>query len=262
MASLRPTLGLYCPIGFCENPHTAAIDIGANIGDSAALIRSNASVPILCIEGNPLFIPYLIENSSKLGGISLVRCFVGGQSGAVSLDNIQNYGGTATFQSTSQLSHGHGIPIRTLNDIVAERPDFRESKLLKIDTDGHDFDIIQYHVNFLERQKPVIFFEYDITFEDDGPMEGLQTLECLVQSGYLYFVVYDNFGNYLGRVENGDVDRLIDLTVCLVSQRFLSGNPAIYYLDMCGFTDADHDLFSKLVSLETQVLFGDPPPYE
>lgn len=255
-------LGYISRLVFRKYPHATAIDVGANVGDSAALIRSNSPAPILCLEGNPSFIPYLVENPSQIGDVCLEFCFVGSKIGAVSPGNIHTYGGTATFRSEAQSHQEDGIPVRTLNDILEIFPALLNNKLLKIDTDGHDFEILESYTGQLRDQQPVIFFEYDITFEANGPMIGLQTLESLIESGYLHYVVYDNFGNYWGRVEDGNMDRLIDLTTCLFSHRSLSGKPAIYYLDICGFTDTDHDLFSELVSLETQVLLGGEPPYK
>jgi hypothetical protein len=46
------------------------IDVGANIGDSAVLIKDIADVPILCIEGNPKFLDLLKLNTTAIVGAS------------------------------------------------------------------------------------------------------------------------------------------------------------------------------------------------
>ncbi len=40
-------------------PDTTAIDIGANVGDTAALLCRDQDFPVLCIEGSPHFLKYL-----------------------------------------------------------------------------------------------------------------------------------------------------------------------------------------------------------
>ncbi|HAZ47443.1 MAG TPA: hypothetical protein DDW76_13245 [Cyanobacteria bacterium UBA11369] len=49
-------LGYIAHAIFEKYPKSSAIDIGANVGDSAALIRQYSDIPVLCIEGNPNFI--------------------------------------------------------------------------------------------------------------------------------------------------------------------------------------------------------------
>jgi hypothetical protein len=51
-------------------PEFSVIDVGANVGDSAAIVQHQVKVPVLCIEGNPKFLPLLKQNSQKLFKIS------------------------------------------------------------------------------------------------------------------------------------------------------------------------------------------------
>src|ERR1700743_1015316 len=49
------------------HPGASAIDIGANIGDSVAIIRGQCSMPVLCIEGDPEFLRILRSNQPVIG---------------------------------------------------------------------------------------------------------------------------------------------------------------------------------------------------
>ena len=44
------------------------VDVGANVGDTAAAIREESGVPILCVEGDPTFFDLLERNAAKIGG--------------------------------------------------------------------------------------------------------------------------------------------------------------------------------------------------
>src|ERR1039458_4940240 len=60
-------LGSIASMIHAKYPDLHAIDIGANVGDTAALIRKSADIPVLCIEGDPLLVPVLLDNSARLG---------------------------------------------------------------------------------------------------------------------------------------------------------------------------------------------------
>ena len=58
------------------------VDIGANVGDTAAAIRAESDVPILCVEGDPAFFALLERNARAIGGVELERAFVEGPPAA------------------------------------------------------------------------------------------------------------------------------------------------------------------------------------
>ena len=49
-------LGIIAKIVNQKYSNSPVVDVGANVGDSAAIISSYCYIPILCIEGNPKFI--------------------------------------------------------------------------------------------------------------------------------------------------------------------------------------------------------------
>ena len=238
-------LGMIAQVVFQKYSQASAIDIGANVGDSAALIRTYTEAPILCVEGNPEFLPYLHHNALRIGKIEIESCFVGTQGEKINLEEIISEGGTSTIVKAVSSSE-EGVPTKTLEAIIQSRSSFQTAKLLKIDTDGFDFPIIQASREIISQLQPIVFFEYDVAFTPDGASQGLSTIDTLREIGYKYFIVYDNFGNYLTGLSSHDRDRFIDLTAYLKSNRQKSGTPAVYYFDICAFSAENVDLYETI----------------
>ncbi|WP_421654425.1 FkbM family methyltransferase [Leptothermofonsia sp. ETS-13] len=247
-------LGYIAQIVFQKYPDACAIDIGANVGDSAALIRSYADAPILCIEGNPEFIEYLEHNASTIGGIEIDQCFVGNDNTIVDFERINSNGGTATIVDAVSSEAMWFIEMKSLRTILENHLDFRQTKLLKIDTDGFDFAIIQKSTSVISALRPVLYFEYDTNFKPEGEVEALEAIKALFEIGYTYFLVYENFGNYLFSITAQDLDKFIDLNICLASNRKKSGTSVIFYFDICALTEEDFDLFKQIRQTELSLV--------
>ena len=246
-------LGYIAQVIFQKYPQASAIDIGANVGDSSALIQTYQDVPILCIEGNPEFLEYLHHNAALIGNIEVEESFVGNDGDIVNFENMDSHDGTASIVNAVNSDGLFLTELKSLERILQEHPTFQNSKLLKIDTDGFDFSIIQTSISVIGNLSPVLFFEYDIFFTSDARDESLKTLQVLFECGYKSFIVYDNYGNYLLSLSSQDYDKFIDLNTYLFSNRFASGMAAVYYLDICAFAEADTDLFEKIRQMERQL---------
>src|SRR5262245_10093511 len=223
-------------------PDGVAVDIGANVGDSAAAICRHRNIPVLCIEGHPVFSAYLRRNLARLPrGIELAECFVGSTSGSLAPEDLKTRGGTASIGAEG----GSGaVQMRRLAEILRDHPGFERPRLIKSDTDGFDFEILLSSLDVLRGCTPVVFTEYDPSSREDGLHVSVETIEALVGCGYRFFAVYDNFGNFLELVQHDVVARFRGLSRYLMSN-FLFGR-AIYYLDVCAFATADEDLADKL----------------
>jgi FkbM family methyltransferase len=245
-------LGYIADVVFKKYPNSSAIDIGANVGDSAALIKKYLDIPVLCIEGNPNFVSYLKQNALIIGDITIEECFVGQDDELIDLTRMSSSRGTASIinAETSEEATANTAKIQSLAAILSNHTDFINSKLLKIDTDGFDFFIINKSIDIIEKLKPVLYFEYDISFAEKGEQQGLQTIQSLFDIGYEYFLVYDNFGNYLISLSNQEYERFLDLTAYLDSSRKKSKTPSVYYFDVCAFVEDDFDLFEEVRFME------------
>lgn len=167
------------------------VDIGANVGDTAAIIRNETDVPILCIEGDDRFFAILRRNASRFEPpIELEHAFVGAPA----------HGLVERGRGTARLVPGQGtLPVKSLTRILEEHPRFAESALVKIDTDGFDVPIVLAELDLLARFKPVLFFEYDPHLGADPAV-----FERLREIGYTRADVYENTGELARRADLGD----------------------------------------------------------
>jgi len=244
-------LGEIARIIHARYPGFTAIDIGANIGDSAALICKYNPVPVLCVEGTPGFLALLATNTARISSkIRIEACFLGADGHTVKTAQILEKRGTASLagESWSGVS-GMDVPMKSLGTVLAEHPEFASPRLIKIDTDGLDFRILIASRDCLERTRPVLFFEYDPSYPGTSDDEALQAIETLISIGYSYFIVYDNFGNYLMTATTPEI--FIGLNAYLRSNK--KYGCAVYYFDICALTDDDADLFEQITAFELSV---------
>lgn len=180
------------------------IDVGANIGDSAVLIKDVADVPILCIEGNPKFLDLLKLNTKGLNQVLIADCFVGEE--ATKVEAISGLG-SAHLQETNS----GGIQVKTMQEVLETNELFKSAKLLKIDTDGFDNKIIRASKSFLVHSKAAVFFEYDPYFLAKQGEQGFDIFDFLVSLGYTSFLIYDNIGDFLITLTNQNKSQFMEL---------------------------------------------------
>lgn len=222
-------------------PDLKFIDIGANIGDSVALLRTKATFPILCIEGDNYFFSILKINASKFSDIYLAKTYVGESTAVVNAVSIE-LGGTAHLSSIE--TEGEKINIKTISSVLADNPLFQYAKMLKIDTDGFDNKIIRGSIDFLNIAKPVIFFEYDPFFLAQQNDDGLSIFSTLSSTGYSKALIYDNNGELLLSASLDNRMLLEDIT------HYYTGRKGLQYCDICAFHKDDDELFEKIRKLE------------
>lgn len=177
-----------------------AIDIGANCGDSLAIMASNNSdIHFLCVEADEYFFEFLNTNAGIIANninkhIYLVNAFVGTLTDNVVLREVVP--GTKRPVITSQ--NDVGLASEQLDDIICKYIEDTQAhiSLIKIDTDGFDYDVINSSPKLIGRDNPILFFE--CFFTCSSQLEGYRrTLVRLGQLGYSYFLVFDNFGAFM-----------------------------------------------------------------
>lgn len=216
-----------------------AVDIGANVGDTVAILRSTALFDIICIEGNPKFLPYLHINAAKFSNVTIVPCFVGADNKVIST-NISTSKGTATVNSASE-GEETVVEFKTLSTIVGSA---KNVKLIKIDTDGHDNNIIRASLDVIKDHKPVIFFEYDPFFQElCEDHKGDEIFNTLLKLGYSMAIDFNNTGEYQQSFSVQDTAAISRF------HRKYSGHQGKYYSDVAVFHADDIDLFEKVKEL-------------
>ena len=214
-------------------PNLSIIDIGANIGDSVAYIRSEIDVPILCLEGNPHFFPILQKNIESLPKVFAQQVFVGHKDERLNASVGEERG-------TSRIAMAGTTPTEistaSLETILEAWPTFQGAKFIKIDTDGFDVPIILGALAFLARNKPVVFFEYDPNYFIPLGEDGLSVFTDLVNVGYTSALIYDNCGDFLRLDDLDDRRSLEDM------HNYFLGWNSTRYADIAVFSAEDSDL--------------------
>lgn len=190
------------------------VDVGANVGDTAAEIRSQSDVPILCVEGDDRFFTILKRNAQQLEPVELEHAFVE----APARGRVERGGGTARI-----VAGERELRAKPLARILEEHPTFAEPALVKLDTDGMDVPIVLANLELFARARPVLFFEYD-------PHLGAtpDVFDRLLEIGYARMHVYENTGE---RAETVDLPGSIHARY--------TGHGGARYADVCVFTDEE-----------------------
>lgn len=217
------------------------IDVGANIGDTVAAFRSRASDRFLAIEPSSKFHSFLLRNWGREPNVAAVDEACCGDGVEVGL-RIVEANGTA---SLAPGSAGNSIRGRTLDAIVADHPFAKDANVLKIDTDGHDFVAIAGADRLLSKNVPAILFECAPFGDGDYVENCLQTVQRLRGHGYRHVLVYDNFGNLLGRYSLDDLAAFRDLLLFQVaSERLYYDVLTLRPDDLEAFHRSERDYFA------------------
>jgi FkbM family methyltransferase len=217
-------------------PDLTLIDIGANVGDSAAVVRLEAQCPILCIEGDPGFFELLRHNCQALRDVVSICAYVGAEDAERPVEVQRLAGSASLIPSTSGSAMAR---MRTLDALLTEAPKFARAKFVKIDTDGFDCRILMRHTKFLQAAKPVALFEYAPFFFQRIGDDGFKVFSALRESGYKTVMFYDYAGYYLASVDLDNQALLRDLH-CYFEDR--EGRK---YADVCAFHGEDRALAAE-----------------
>lgn len=202
------------------------IDVGGFIGDTVATLREKSDFPILSLEGDKRYFKILKKNIEQFSDVEIVNSFIN-DTNELSKKNV-NINSRYIQQS------------KTLKNIVSENKKFSQSKMLKVDTDGHDARVLFGGFEYLRDIKPVIFFEYDPDLLSKNNNNGLELLNFLGSLGYKSALFFENTGLYLLSAELSNKRLLQEL------HHYLSGFEGSRYFDICLFHQEDLDLFEKI----------------
>lgn len=204
------------------------IDIGANVGDTLALIReANPGASVLCVEGNPAYLRFLSSNAKSFGsGVYIEPSFLG--SGATFAGVIAQNEGTAHLEARADA-----VPVQTitLEQLIGRHPDFGIPQFIKVDTDGFDARILDAAMGFLDEHGPLVFAEVDPQMTLDVGQSWPDTIRRLADRGYSDSIWWTNQGRMICRCDLTRGDNVTDLL------HFLPGKTA--YSDVL-FGRAEH----------------------
>jgi FkbM family methyltransferase len=218
-------------------PHLTMIDIGANIGDSVAIVRSYSDHPILCLEGEPRLFQLLKENTRNLPAVEIEQTFIGAPGDHVGSIDVRLGNAQVLLGPTPGRAS-----ICTLSEALARHPRFATAKLLKIDAEGFDCRIIAAETELLKTSKPILFFEYYPKCSELVGQKAFPVFTTLSSLGYSMILIYQNVGSYFMSLTLDQVEALEDL------HHFISDQDA--FCDVAAFHSEDLEIAINLRTAE------------
>jgi FkbM family methyltransferase len=219
-------------------PGSPIIDVGANIGDTAILMRSSSDAPILCIEGSEMYADIFRSNLNESSKLTLIQKLV--DTGDSTLGEI------LVEHGSGRASRNGNLRSVALPDIASEHG-FSNAKLIKIDTDGFDGRIIQAALPWLALSLPVLFWEFELCGDKENGGPGLRIFELLAGAGYERFMFYTDTGDYVATAHAGQDELLQDLA-WYFGERENRSHLAPHFADVCAIPSQDLDLHQAIVA--------------
>lgn len=254
-----PLYDRFLPI-LCADFDGLIIDIGANIGDtSIAIFSKNVNSFIVGVEPDVSFYQDCMDNillndlTHRFLGINK---FVSTNQGSFSLEK------SSTMSTGSISSNGHQFGKKntiSFTELMGLIPKEKASRfeIVKIDTDGFDWDILNsfaQYVNNFQMKPRFVFFEMQtylnnlgVYDENRGQIvtEYLASIKSLVQMGYNNFCLIDNFGTPIKITQS--IVEIFDLNDYLTRSQVCNSHSTIYYLDVLAFCDLEIDFVKEVM---------------
>jgi len=221
------------------------IDVGANVGDTICAVFRNEGDRVLAIEPNLSFRKYLVINWGNIPQIVIEESLISDCS-SVTKYNLKKTPGTTTFVESNE---GEEFKTETLDNLLKKYKEYYNYNFIKIDTDGHDFQVITGGLSTIRKNKPIILFECDI-FENQKYFEMLKkSIKDLNNIGYNQFILYDNFGCLMGIYSIDDLRSFYNLIFYHITSSFS-------YFDILFIRD---DIISEFYEIELKYFLENIP---
>ena len=220
----------------------AVVDIGANVGDTACIIKTAEEVPILCIEGDEYIFGFLQKNIAQFQNVTARKLFLGETTREIRA-SFEKSGWNLTLKPNETSTQA--VNLTRLDDFIFSEPGWQTFKLVKIDAEGFDCSIIRGATNFLRELHPVIHFEYIRPAMDAIGEPGIDTLLLLSDLGYSHLAVHDPKGRFFCSTTLSENNFIKDL------HDYADGvHGGISHYDFTAFHESDSDLAAEFLEIE------------
>jgi FkbM family methyltransferase len=213
------------------------VDVGANVGDTGAMMASYCSNPLVLVDPSDTYFGYLRCNASLFTNpVTLVKGIVAGE-GSVR-GTLVHEGGTARIRQGGANNVGfEQFKLSELGD--------GNACFVKIDTDGFDYEIIQSSGDFLERVHPVVYWEGEVSSHEELATADA-TAKFLQDRGYTRFAIWDDPGFFL--LSTDDVSVLGQLHRYLFEVGKHTYRRSIFNYNIAAFHATDGDVADRVVA--------------
>lgn len=227
-------------------PGFSMTDIGANVGDTIAIVKNVIEdIKILCIEGDDESFEYLKSNSKQFNNVHLYKYYLG-----QSTEYIRALVNKKGWNNTLKISFNQGelINIYSFDDFLSkENICSKNIKLLKIDTEGFDNNIIRGAKNYITTSNPILYFEYNIQNLLINKENGLGIFKFLKNLGYCDLIFFDSNGKFLTHT-------ILDNTLLIEDLHHYSSSYEGHYYDLCLFHEKDADVALEFATREREII--------
>lgn len=214
----------------------SCIDVGANIGDTIAAMYQDTG-RYLAIEPSIKYSRYLRENWGQMKNVTILETVCSSSMTVKSFQIVEKSGTAAMAFNGNDVVPDSSA--QTLDAIADNIPGFAKPDVIKIDTDGHDFDVLAGAKNVITRAHPAVLFECDAFGRSTYVEDCLQTLDLFARAGYRSFLAYDNLGYLMGRHELSNLSHFKDLLLYQLTC------PHFHYFDILVMMDKDLERFLR-----------------
>jgi FkbM family methyltransferase len=228
-----------------RNPSGVLLDIGANVGDSAAFMATYLHNPIVSVEGAEAFLPSLRGNAELIGPqVKVIERFVSSpllRSHRLRFDALA---GTGSLRPAST----DDIPVPadrfiSVTELLAQAHEFGPSiALVKSDTDGFDGFLLP---ELLDLTDCPICFECDLIITFAGAPTPWPNVFRRLTMGNYGVVVFDNVGLPLCATNSNPGELLADLSGNIHMQ-YCVGHIRTHYIDVWAFPPSAVDVFHEV----------------
>ena len=234
--SYSENLGLVAGKVVENQPGSLIVDIGGNVGDSAAIIRAYTDAKIIAVEGNRKFLGYLRANADMIGNVEIYETYLGQYSGSEQFEQLMGHGTNRLSFSNSAMRQR----LSTLDELMSPIGELTTIGLIKVDTDGMDIEILMGGLNTISHHHPVLFFEYDPRIAKPGSIDLAKLCSELCKRGNTAIHAYDNYGHLLLSLKIDDDQLIFEL------QSYLSAHHSPIYLDLVIFHESNQVVMDRV----------------
>lgn len=255
-----PLYDRFLPL-LCQNFEGLIIDVGANIGDtSIAIFSKNLKSFIVGVEPDSVFYDECLKNIKKndltdrfLG----IKKFVSTKNGTYSLEKSNTLSTGSILYDSKQSGENNTISFTQLMDLIPSEIKMKFD-ILKIDTDGFDWDILDSFINYnkdFKIQPRFVFFEMQTYLNNIGVkdinrnqiIENYKlSIERLNSIGYNNFCLIDNFGTPIKITQS--LSEIFEINDYIKRSQIYNSHSTIYYMDVLAFLDNELDYVNKAIS--------------
>jgi len=227
---------------FQKYPSLNVIDIGANIGDTAAIVKNSVDVPMICIEGDAYCFSFLEKNITQFQNVLAFNQFLGEKDETIPA-RLEKSSWNTTIIPDPQ-GDSASLQLNSFDTFASKNSLTGTYKLIKIDTEGFDVKIMRGASGFIDAQKPVIYFEYNRHNMNQIGEEGIDTLLWLKDKGYRHILFYEDGGQFIlsASLEDNHVIRQL--------HHWIGKSKGVYYFDLVVFHESDNDIAEKFIQSE------------